>query len=127
MKKILSSVQELVGDVLMRYRSVLDVMRNSSNLTVASIVLSSAATQCGCIKICTEKQNYGDDIEKSDAMLSTHITGELCPRCREVLAKEAGEELYYFTALLNIFGIELKDLLKTETEHMETLGKFMLK
>ena len=48
-------------------------------------------------------------------------------RCKEVLLKEAGDELYYFTSLLNIFQISLSEVMDNEIDHMETLGKYMLK
>ena len=45
---------------------------------------------------------------------------------KNTFMREIGRNLFYLTALCNVFDISLQDVLQNETEALETLGKFNL-
>ncbi|GAA4723448.1 DUF1573 domain-containing protein [Brevibacillus fulvus] len=125
----LSNFQELVSQLLIRHRSVLDVMSKTQE-TVARInrSLTKSITECGCVEIAAKKQVF--DSSKSLAEhhqnMPTHMLGSLCEHCSEILKTEIGKHLFYLTAICNITEIDLTEVIKQETDHLNTLGVFNL-
>ena len=58
--------------------------------------------------------------------METHVKGEMCEHCREVLEQEIGRNLYYLTALCDLFGLRLERVLQEEQKRIATLGVFNL-
>ena len=98
----LNQFQMQVADLLLRHRSVLDVMSKygQSNASVNRAV-TKAVTECGCIEVNAKKQFYENDsmLEQARSTLQTHITGHVCENCRDVLKAELGRHLFYMSAL----------------------------
>lgn len=90
--------------------------------------VTKAVTDCGCIEINASKQIYSDDsnLEKAKQTLQSHISGELCEHCFDVLKNELGRNLFYMTALCNLLNIQLDEVVANESNKCSTLGLFNL-
>lgn len=129
MKNTEKKFQEVVEEYLLRHRSILDVLTKLQNAAAdINRAVAKSVTQCGCIKIRAEKQKIPPDIDlkKVKEYLATHIEGELCENCKEILSTEMGEALFYLTALCVLFGLDLHTIIKQEQERISTLGIFSL-
>ncbi len=119
--------QETVSEYLIRHRSVLDVLAKLQESTArTNRAVTKAVTSCGCIKIDAEKQQVPGDIplqEMRDHM-QTHLNGQLCEHCREILEAELGNDLFYLAALCNLFDLNLYDILLKEQKRLAALGVF---
>ena len=129
---IFDDFQNCVNDSLIRHKSILDILtKYSESTSKVNRSVAKAVTQCGCISISAKKQ-YNSEINlKSEAdlqnYLSTHLDGELCDKCREIIEREIGNNLFYLTALCNHLNINLYDILLKEYNKSATLGKFNLR
>ena len=122
--------QDVVNDLLMRNRSILDIVskiQTSSGRVNRSVIKS--VTHCGCIEINGKKQSFPEDanIEELSELLSSHVNGKLCANCRATIEKEIGGALFYLAALCNTLGISLYDVILKEKEALSTLGSYSLK
>ena len=124
---IFDDFQNSVNDSLLRHKSVLDVLTkfSESNARVNRAV-AKAVTNCGCLQIDAKKQRLSEEsvIDNLGDCLNTHIKGELCANCREVIEREIGNNLFYLTSLCNNLDINLYDVLLKESDRINTLGKF---
>ena len=124
---IFDDFQNSVNDSLLRHKSVLDVLTkfSESNARVNRAV-AKAVTNCGCLQIDAKKQPLSEEsvIDNLGDCLNTHIKGELCANCREVIEREIGNNLFYLTSLCNTLDISLYDVLLKESDRINTLGKF---
>ena len=125
---IFDDFQNSVNDSLLRHKSILDTLSKytESNARVNRAIIK-AVTNCGCIKIdackqCLPKDN--DSIDDLTDCFKTHIEGNLCDNCREVIESEMGNNIFYLTSLCNTLGINLYDILLKENDKITTLGKF---
>ncbi|MEX2356497.1 MAG: hypothetical protein WD535_05615 [Thermaerobacterales bacterium] len=128
MKDLLSDeFQDAVGECLIRHRSILDIVSKfqETNARVNRAVLK-AATSCGCVTINASKPEIPSDIslEQLRDHMKSHLEGELCESCREVLEDEIGKHLFFTTALANAFDLNLYDILLKEHKKLNTLGIF---
>jgi hypothetical protein len=125
----LDDFQNQVSDLLLRHRSLLDVMSKfqDSNARV-NRSLTKAVTECRCIEVHTGKQTFPDDNLKEMAKtnLHTHMSGELCEHCREVVTEEIGKNLFYLTALCNLVDVPISNAIDKESKKLSTLGIFNL-
>lgn len=125
----LNDFQDLVEDVLIRHKSILDIITKLDEYTarINRAVIKSVTT-CGCIEIHATKQDYNKEslLEIKDNM-KNHIKGQLCPNCKEVIEEEIGAYLFYLAAICNTVGINLSDSLVKEYKNMKALGIFGLK
>ncbi|MCL6458890.1 MAG: DUF1573 domain-containing protein [Gorillibacterium sp.] len=123
----LKEFQDQVSDLLLRHRSVLDVLSKftQSNAAVQRSV-AKAITECGCIQVHAGKQHYSTEMTINDAkkLLETHMAGELCENCVEVVASEIGKNLFYTASLCNLLGVDLQKVLEDESKRCTTLGFF---
>lgn len=129
MDKTLSQFQNQVSDLLIRHRSILDVLSKTQEATARiNRAVTKAVTECGCIQVTGKKQDFDDKKTLNDNrdLLHTHLTGQLCEHCHEVVTAELGKNLFYLAALCNTVDIRLTDVIKTETERLNTLGVFNL-
>ncbi|AJY77692.1 hypothetical protein [Paenibacillus beijingensis] len=125
----LNQFQQQVSELLLRHRSVLDVLSKYGQ-TGASVnrAVAKAVTECGCIEVNARKQQYSEDPELEDAkaLLETHMEGHVCEHCRDVLKAELGRNLFYMSALCNLLEINLDEVVAKESDKCSTLGLFNL-
>ena len=127
-----TSCQDFQANVvkyLIRHRSVLDIMSKYQESTArVNRALAKAVTECGCIKIDAHKQNVPQDINFTSLKeyMSSHVDGELCPHCKETIAKEIGHSLFYMAALCNLTGLKMDTVMQEENNAIATLGFYYL-
>jgi hypothetical protein len=123
----LKDFQDQVSDLLLRHRSLLDVL---SKLQQSSAAMSrsviKATTECGCIEVNASKQPYSPEMSLEDAKkhLGTHMHGNLCENCKEIVESEIGKHLFYISALSNLLDIDLEQVVENESKKCATLGFF---
>ncbi len=128
-KHELDDFQEQVSQLLIRHRSVLDVIsKTQESCARVNRALTKAITECGCVEVNAQKQAYDPtkSINDHSDHLSTHFAGSLCEHCKEILTAELGKNLFYLSALCNLSNIKLSEVLKAESEKLNTLGVFNL-
>ncbi|EOU1463839.1 DUF1573 domain-containing protein [Clostridium perfringens] len=126
---IFDDFQNSVNNSLLRHKSILDILsKYQESQARSNRAICKAVTNCGCIEICAKKQNMLEDtdlsLEELNPRLSSHIKGDLCENCREVIERELGNNLFYLTSLCNALDLNLFDILLKEYNKMDTLGKF---
>ncbi len=128
--RTLPSFQHQVSELLLRHRSFLDVVSKfqESNARVNRALMKSV-TECGCIEVAASKQIYPNEgrIWAWKDALKTHMDGELCDHCQDVIKSEVGKNLFYLAALCNHLSIDLEDILNQEASNLSTLGIFHLR
>lgn len=129
---IFDDFQNCVDDSLIRNKSILDILtKYAESASKVNRTIAKAVTHCGCINISAHKQSIPEinpDSELSlNKYLSSHLNGELCDNCREIIEREIGNNLFYLTALCNHLNINLYDILINEYNRINTLGKYSLR
>lgn len=128
---IFDDFQNCVSDSLVRHKSILDsITKYSESSARVNRSISKAVTNCGCININAKKQHIPDgeySIENLNNCMKSHLTGELCDNCREIIEKEIGNNIFYLTSLCNQLKINLYDVLIEEYNNINTLGKYSLR
>jgi hypothetical protein len=131
MKDLLyNDFQDSVDELLMRHRSILDVLTKfQESQTRVNRAIVKAVTSCGCIEINSKKQVYSNDISLQELkdFMDTHLKGNICSNCRDVIEKELGNNLFYMAALCNLVDISMYDVMLKEYEKIKTLGVFNMK
>ena len=121
--------QATVSQCLVRHKSIIDVLTKLQE-TVSRInrAIAKSVTVCGCLEINARKQQIPSNISLQDlsSYMETHLKGNLCPNCREILKQELGNHLFYLTALCNLLNVSLEDVLLEENEKLTTLGIYNL-
>lgn len=121
--------QNKVDEVLVRHASILDIITKLSqtSATVNRAVVKSI-TNCGCVSIDSDNIQPPSEMEYSEmkTYTKTHVTGELCPICKEKIEQELGNNLFYLAALCNQLDINLYDAMVKEYNKLSTLGKYTL-
>ncbi|WP_353094284.1 DUF1573 domain-containing protein [Tissierella praeacuta] len=126
---ICRNFQDQVSKVLIRHKSVLDMMTKLDEYNARiNRAVAKSVTSCGCISINATKQDYSKDTfeEMLDAA-KTHVEGNICDGCKEVVTEEIGSYLFYLAALCNSLDLNLDEILKKEYDTIKTLGVFSLK
>jgi uncharacterized protein YjcR len=119
--------QEAVSEYLVRHRSIMDVESKLQESTArVNRAIAKAVTSCGCIRIAAEKQRVPEDVSLQDLKryFGTHLQGDLCEHCKEVVESEIGATLFYLAALCNTLNLNLYDILITENKKLGALGMF---
>ena len=121
--------QDQVSKVLIRHRSVLDVITKLDEYNARiNRAVAKSVTSCGCISINAQKQDYGKDtFEEMLNTVQTHLGGSICNNCQEVLEEEIGSYIFYLAALSDTLGLSLDQILNKENDRIKTLGIFSLK
>ncbi|WP_339274804.1 DUF1573 domain-containing protein [Paenibacillus sp. FSL W8-0426] len=125
----LQSFQDQVSELLLRHRSLIDVLSKTGQAGASvNRAVSKAITECGCIELHATKQKYapGRNIAQNTPLLETHVEGELCENCKEVISSELGRNLFYMSALCNLLNISMEDVVESESQKCSTLGMFNL-
>jgi hypothetical protein len=121
--------QSAVSRFLLRHQSVLDILSKHQEAAArCNRAVIKAVTSCGCVEIQAVKPELPPDAGLDDLrrMLSSHVEGHICDNCRETLIQEMGRDIFYLTALCNVFDISLQEVLRQEAGKLETLGKYNL-
>jgi hypothetical protein len=125
----LHEFQQQVSELLLRHRSLLDVVTkySQSNASVNRAVAKSV-TECGCIQLNARNQGFSEQMEPDQARLQSksHMNGQLCENCRDVIQSEMGKNLFYLSALSNLLDVNLEDVVAKEADKCSTLGFFNL-
>lgn len=125
----LSQFQEQVSGLLLRHRSLLDVLSKTQQ-TSASVNRSviKSVTECGCISLQANKQPYQNELtlQETQELIQTHINGHLCEACVEAISDQLGKQLFYVSALCNLLGLDLEQIVEKESQKCSTLGLFNL-
>ena len=129
---IFDDFQNCVDDSLIRHKSILDILtKYIESTSKVNRSVAKAVTQCGCISISAQKQSMPEINSDSEInlnkYLNSHLNGELCDKCREIIEREIGNNLFYLTALCNHLNINLYDILLNEYNKINTLGKYNLR
>lgn len=123
----LKEFQQQVSELLLRHRSLLDVVTkySQSNASVNRAV-SKAITECGCIELNARNQGFSEDMEFDEAkkQSKSHMRGHLCENCQDIVRSEMGKNLFYMSALCNLLDISLDDVIAKESDKCSTLGLF---
>ncbi|HHY13293.1 MAG TPA: DUF1573 domain-containing protein [Thermoanaerobacterales bacterium] len=121
--------QDAVSYCLMRHRSIIDVITKlqESNARV-NRALAKSITVCGCLEINAKKQDIPEDAELADLRkyIQSHLKGTPCGNCIDVIEKEIGSNIFYVTALCEVLGLNLNDILSKEYNKITTLGIYNL-
>lgn len=130
MKDLLyDNFQDSVGELLVRHKSILDVLtKYQESQSRVNRAVVKAVTSCGCIEINSKKQNFDKEasLHELKNYMDTHLNGNLCQNCRDIIEKELGNNLFYIAALCNVIDISMYDVLLKEYEKMHTLGIYNL-
>lgn len=124
-----TSFQATVSEYLLRHRSILDVQTKLAEATArVNRAVAKSVTSCGCITINAEKQRFPTDVSLRELkqFMSSHLLGEMCEKCRELLETEIGTTLFYLAALCGLLDLNLKDVLEKEYKRVSALGVFNL-
>ncbi|SHE45865.1 DUF1573 domain-containing protein [Clostridium fallax] len=124
---IFDHYQNSINESLLRHKSILDILsKYQESQSRVNRAICKAVTNCGCITINAEKQNTLDNYSLDDLnqCLNTHLNGELCDNCREIIEQEIGNNLFYLTSLCDTLNLNLYDILLKEYDKINTLGKF---
>ncbi len=122
--------QSIVNDLLMRNRSILDILsKTQTSIGRVNRSIVKAVTHCGCIEINGKKQTFPGEANMEDLceLLSTQLKGKLCEECRSTVEEEIGGALFYLAALCNTLGISMYDVILKEKETLGTLGNYSLR
>lgn len=118
--------QAAVDECLLRHRSILDVLSklHEAEARVGRAVLK-AVTSCGCVAIEARRPEIPPDASLQDLKqyMKTHLIGEICEHCREVLEDEIGKLLFYLAALCNHLDLNVYDILIKEHRKLQALGR----
>jgi hypothetical protein len=122
--------QNVVSELLVRNRSVLDILSKVQTSTGrVNRAVVKAVTHCGCIGIEGKKQSFPNEASEDGlrGLLSTQVTGVLCEECRSTVEDEIGGALFYLASLCNALDISLYDVILKEKEKLSTLGGYCLR
>jgi len=121
--------QETVSQFLIRHRSILDVQSKLGEAAArVNRAVAKSVTTCGCISISADRQRFPADVSLRDVreLLATHLNGDMCEKCREVVETEIGATLFYLAAMCSLLNLNLRDILEKEYDRVNALGVFNL-
>ena len=121
-------IQHTVSELLIRHRSILDIMTKSQEATSRmNRAVAKAVTSCGCLKInAGKKSSTGATLSDLRQFLDSNLSGEICTDCRETVESEIGRNLFYLAALCNVLDLNLMDIVLKEEKRLKMLGIFNL-
>ena len=127
--KCCANFQAAVDEYLIRHRSVMDVLTKYQEATArVNRAFAKAVTECGCVEIKAGRQHLPPLAQYSvlRRFVSSHVSGQPCEHCKEVLTSELGRSFFYMAALCNLAGLKMDDVLEQECKNINTLGVFHL-
>lgn len=129
MSETVGRFQDKVAELLIRHRSILDSLtkfQETAAKTNRAIIKS--VTGCGCLTVNATKQACPPEIELKDCKkyMDTHLEGELCEHCREIVEEVVGAHLFYLSALCDLLDMDLNEVFEKEYQRLNTLGVFKM-
>ena len=126
---IISSLQDEVKLSLVRHKSILDIMTKLQEYNSRiNRAIAKSVTSCGCIELHAKKQEFeSTSLEDMVEKVDSHVKGDICPNCKEVLEQEIGAYIYFLTALANTLDFKLSDTIQKELERTKALGVYGMK
>lgn len=121
--------QRTVSETLLFNRSVLEVLAKTHEATARlNRAVIKSVTGCGCLKISAGKKEIPPGATLADLrqLLGSHLEGEICEDCREVVESAIGRSLFYLAALCNLLNLSLKEIMEKEQKYMRILGIYNL-
>ena len=90
MNSTCENFQEQVSKVLIRHKSILDMMTKLDEYNARiNRAVAKSVTSCGCISINATKQDYSKEtFEEMLDSTKTHVEGNICDGCKEVLMRK---------------------------------------
>ena len=124
---ICDGFQDTVANCLVRHKSIIDVMTKIEESSArVNRAVAKSVTGCGCLEVNAKKQRIPNEVKLQDlsAYMDTHLKGQLCPDCRDVLNQEIGNHLFYLAALCNLLDLNLYDIMLAEHDKLSALGVY---
>jgi hypothetical protein len=121
--------QGCVEEYLIRHRSILDVLSKlQESAARTQRAVTKAVTTCGCVRVEAEKAVIPPDITYPQLKehMDTHLRGQLCEVCRDVIETEMGQNLFYLAALCTIANLDMEEILRKQCDRLKTLGNYYL-
>ncbi|MGQ9531557.1 MAG: DUF1573 domain-containing protein [Desulfotomaculales bacterium] len=121
--------QQTVAQLLLRHRSILDVLSKLQETGArTNRAVAKAVTVCGCLSVNASRQKIPLDasLQNLHHFVDTHLSGNICPSCREAVETEMGSLLFYLAALCNLLNINLYDILVKEQKRLDLLHVYNL-
>lgn len=125
----LKEFQDQISALLLRHRSMLDVLSKfQQSNAAANRAVVKAITDCGCVQVHASKQRYTPDmtLEQAKERLDSHISGDVCENCKDIIAAELGKNLFYMASLCNLLDMDMEKVVSQESAKCSTLGYFNL-
>jgi hypothetical protein len=125
----LQEFQSQVSELLLRHRSLLDVVTKFSQAGASvNRAVSKSITECGCIELTARHQGFSEEmpLDQANRQSKSHMEGSLCEQCREIISSEMGKNLFYMSAMCNLLDINLDNVVSKEADKCSTLGWFNL-
>lgn len=121
--------QNTVSELLICNKSILDIMAKfqESNARLNRAIVKSV-TGCGCTQIDASKKEIPENASFSDLknILDSHLKGELCENCKDMVEKSIGSSLFYLAAICNLLDLNLCDIIMKEQKQLKILGLYNL-
>ena len=121
--------QETVSEFLIRHRSIVDVLSKLQETSArVNRAVAKAVTNCGCLEISARRQEIPDNTSffRLKDFMATHLQGDLCDGCREIIETELGQNLFYLAALCDLLGLRMEEIIDKERERINALGPYSL-
>lgn len=128
-ENLIEELQNQVAGTLVRHKSILDIMTKLDEYNARiNRAIAKSVTSCGCIEIKAQKQDFNSEtLTDALAKVDSHVVGDICPNCKEVLEQEIGAYIYFLASLANTLDFRLKDTVKKELDRTKTLGVYGMK
>ena len=128
-KEVVDQFQDKVSELLVRHRSILDSLTKfQESGSRVNRAIAKSVTNCGCLSISATKQCYPPEVNLKEysKYMESHINGDLCDSCKEAVAEELGNHLFYLTALCHLLNLDLNEVFEDEFNRVSALGYFHL-
>ncbi len=127
--QVVAEFQGKVAELLVRHRSIIDSLTKFQESTAkVNRSIAKAVTGCGCLNIKASRQSFPPETDLKDCgkFMDSHLQGQLCEHCREVLEEVLGNHLFYLAALCHLLDTDLSDIISKEYQRLSMLGYFRL-
>ncbi|MDX9917662.1 MAG: DUF1573 domain-containing protein [Gudongella sp.] len=127
--RLITELQEQTSEVLVRHRSILDIMTKLDEYNARiNRAIAKSVTFCGCIEIDAKKQDFhSTSLNEMLDQMDSHIVGEICPNCKDILEQEIGSYVFFLSALANTLDFSLASTIQKELDRTKTLGIYGMK
>lgn len=116
--------QYTVREQLVCNRSILDILTRHQECSARiNRTIVKTITGCGCLKLDVKKNSLPEEASLSElsAVLDSHLSGSLCPNCKDMIEGEIGRSMVYMAALCNSLDINMFDIMIKEHNKMKLL------